>query len=393
MFNNNISFENTANAFVAKSDRQLRKANFLFSVVNNPILSSISTGATKLAFNIGLPIKSIIKKTVFEQFCGGETIAECEATIQELARYNIGAILDYSVEGGDDEKSFDHTKNEILKTIGKAKDFGSIPFSVFKLTGLASTPLLVKINADKPLTLEETEAFGRVKDRVEEICQKAYDLEVRVMIDAEESWIQNPIDQLAYDMMEKFNSGKTIVYNTFQMYRTNMPGNLKKAFHRAAMHNYYLGVKLVRGAYMEKERERAEEYGYKDPIQPNKTATDEAFDKALSYCMDNKQRISLISGSHNEYSNHYLTLLMDKHSLNKNDERVWFAQLYGMSDNISYNLSKQGYNVAKYVPFGPVKSVLPYLFRRAEENTSVMGQSSRELSLIRKEIDRRKSLE
>jgi len=386
-----ISFDNTSVAFQSKTDGQLKKSNFLFSVVNNPFMSNLATNSVKLALYLGLPVKGIIKNTVFEHFCGGETIDECKKTIDELAQFNIGTILDYSVEGGVDEDSFDKTKAEILKTIDTAKNSSSIPFSVFKVTGLASTPLLQKKQEGKELSESEKEAYKRIESRVEEICRHAYDCKVPILIDAEETWIQDPIDEMAYKMMELFNKESVIVYNTFQMYRVDMLDNLKKAFHYAAMGNYNIGAKLVRGAYMEKERERAEEMGYPSPIQPNKEATDDDYNKALAFCIDNKQRVSLVSGSHNDYSNYYLAMLMEKHSMKNNDSRAYFAQLYGMSDNISFNLSKAGYNVAKYVPYGPVKSVMPYLFRRADENTSVAGQSSRELSLIRSELKRRKN--
>lgn len=388
----NISFDDTSNAFEAKSDKALKKANFLFSVVNNPIMSSLSTGSVKLGLALRLPIKGIIKHTVFEHFCGGENIEDSRKTIKELGDYNIGTILDYSVEGGDDEESFDKTSDEIVRTIEEAAKSERIPFSVFKVTGLADSPLLIKIQSGKELIEEEQKAFERVRKRVDVICNKAFELGVPILIDAEETWLQEPIDKLAYEMMKKYNQSSCIVFNTFQMYRTDTLEGLKKAFHYAAMDNYYLGAKLVRGAYMEKERERAEEMGYESPIQPTKEASDDNFNKALAFCIDNQQRVSVVCGSHNEYSNYYLALLMEKHNMKNDDSRVWFAQLYGMSDNISFNLAKAGYNVAKYVPYGPVKSVMPYLLRRASENTSVAGQSSRELSLIRRELKRRKSL-
>ncbi len=386
----NISFDDTSIAFEAKSNSALRKANFLFSVVNIPLLSQLSTGAVKLGMTLRLPIRGIIKYTIFEHFCGGETINESEHTIKELGEYAIGTILDYSVEGEEDESSFDRTRDEIIKTIEIAHMSENIPFSVFKVTGVAPTALLEKIQKKDTLTKEEEKSFERVKARVKSICSKAYEYSVPILIDAEETWIQNPIDELAYNMMKLFNQEKAVIFNTIQMYRTKTLEALKTAFHYAAMGNYYLGVKLVRGAYMEKERERAQELGYESPIQPTKEATDNNFDKGLAFCIDNKQRVSLVCGSHNEYSNYYLALLMEKHSLKNDDPRVWFAQLYGMSDNISFNLAKAGYNVAKYVPYGPVKSVIPYLLRRASENTSVAGQSSRELTLIRRELKRRK---
>lgn len=388
----NISFDDTSIAFEAKNNKELKKANFLFSVVNYPLISKLATASVEIGMKLHLPIKGIIKHTIFEHFCGGETISESSKTIDMLGKYNIGTILDYSVEGENDESSFDVTRDEIIKTIEVANKSKDIPFSVFKVTGVAPTELLAKIQKREELSNEEKDAFNRAKDRVNLICKTAFELEVPVLIDAEETWIQDPIDELAYAMMKEYNKKKCIVFNTLQMYRTGTLEALKKAFHYAAMSNYHLGVKLVRGAYMEKERERAEELGYESPIQPTKEATDDNFNMGVAFCIDNKQRVSLVCGSHNEYSNYYLALLMEKHSMKNNDPRVCFAQLYGMSDNISFNLAKAGYNVAKYVPYGPVKSVIPYLLRRASENTSVAGQSSRELSLIRKELKRRKSL-
>lgn len=386
-----VQFEDTGIAFSYKSDAELKKANFIFTLVNNPMVSSLATGAVKLGLFLHLPIKGLIRKTVFSHFCGGETIKQCEPIIKKLAACHVGAILDYSVEGAKTESGFDKTTAEILQTFEASKENGAIPFGVFKMTGLADTALLEKINAKQPLSPAEVAAFERVRNRVDKICAKAHEYKVHVLIDAEETWIQDPIDQLAYEMMRKYNSDSTIVFNTFQMYRADMLTNMRNAHHEATMHNYNLGVKMVRGAYMEKERERAEKMNYPDPIQPTKQATDEAFNKGLTFCMDNKQRISLMCGSHNDYSNQYLTILMEKHGMKNNDSRVWFAQLFGMSDPISFNLAKGGYNVAKYVPYGPVEAVIPYLLRRAEENTSVAGQSSRELMLIRKELKRRKS--
>ncbi|MFY8036306.1 MAG: proline dehydrogenase family protein [Cyclobacteriaceae bacterium] len=385
-----IQFDDTSVAFSYKSDRELKKANLIFSLVNNPTTSAIATSLAKMSLALHLPVKGIIRATVFEHFCGGETVEESEITIEKLAKFKVGTILDYSVEGEKDEAGFDKTTREILSTIDEAKKNPAVPFCVFKVTGLASFDLLEKVHAAQTLSAAEQEAFERVRNRVDQICRKSFEAGIPVLIDAEDSWIQNPIDALAYEMMRKYNSQKAIVFNTYQMYRADMLGNLRNAFHDAAMHNYFLGVKMVRGAYMEKEAERAAKLGYPNPIHPNKQATDDAFNKGLAFCIDNKQRISLVCGSHNEYSNQYLTVLMEKHSIPHNDNRVWFAQLLGMSDNISFNLAKAGYNVAKYVPYGPVESVMPYLLRRASENTSVAGQSSRELTLIRKELKRRK---
>lgn len=386
-----IHFDDTEVAFSYKSDRELKKANFIFSLVNNPFVSSIATGLAKVGLALKLPVKGLIRSTVFEHFCGGETIDQSNSTIQTLFKFNVGTILDYSAEGEHNEAGFDKTKDEILKTFDKAKDNPAIPFCVFKSTGLVNADVLEKVQSKQNLSEEEATAFEHFKQRVDAICAKAHAYKVPILMDAEDSWIQNPIDELSYAMMQKYNQEKAIVFNTYQMYRIDMLDNLRNAFHNAAMHNYYLGVKMVRGAYMEKEAERAEKMNYPNPIHPNKEATDDSFNKGLAFCVDNKQRVSLMCGSHNEYSNQYLAVLMEKHSMKNNDPRIWFAQLMGMSDNISFNLVKAGYNVAKYVPYGPVELVMPYLIRRAEENTSVAGQSSRELTLIRKELARRKS--
>jgi proline dehydrogenase len=386
-----VRFDDTAIAFRYKSDKQLRKARFIFTVVNNPLISKLSTTAVKVGMAIGLPIKGIVRSTVFEHFCGGETIEKTENIVKHIGEFNVKTILDYSVEGEKAEAGFDLTKQELLKTFDTASQSPDIPFCVFKVTGLANAELLEKIHLKQTVSSEEEAQFARVRERVDQICSKAFKTGIPVLVDAEESWIQNPIDSLAYEMMARYNKQKAIVFNTYQLYRSDMLGNLKGAFHDAAMNNYYLGAKLVRGAYMEKEADRAAKNNYPNPIHASKELTDEAFNKALGFCIDNKQRIALVCGSHNEYSNHYLTILMQKHSMKPSDGRVWFAQLLGMSDNISFNLAKAGYNVAKYMPYGPVESVMPYLLRRASENTSVAGQSSRELALIRKELERRKN--
>ncbi|WP_276366873.1 proline dehydrogenase family protein [Chryseolinea sp. H1M3-3] len=386
-----ISFEDTSVAFSYKSDAALKKANFIFSLINHPWISAVAVNAVKMALTLKLPVESIIRKTVFSQFCGGESIEESKNTITQIGNYGVRTILDYSVEGEKSEAGFDATMNEIIRTIETAHLSKNIPFSVFKVTGIASAELLEKIQKKTSLSEGELQAFQRIKERVNNICAKAHAYMLPVLIDAEETWIQNSIDALAYEMMEKYNKQRAIVFNTFQFYRVASPKNLRDAYHNATMHDYYLGAKLVRGAYMEKERERAKDFNYPSPIFENKDTTDQAFNEALRFCINHKQRIAVMCGSHNEYSNYYLTVLMEKHSMANNDSRVWFSQLLGMSDNISFNLATAGYNVAKYVPYGPVRSVMPYLFRRAEENTSVAGQSSRELTLIQKEIKRRRS--
>lgn len=386
-----ISFEDTAIAFSYKSNAELRKANFIFSTVNHPWISAAATGMVKLALNLRLPIEGIIKKTVFDHFCGGESIEKSDAAISKLGAFGVGTILDYSVEGEESEEGFDKTLNELLRTIDKAKSSKHIPFSVFKVTGLASTALLEKVQRGDKLSDEEQAAYTRVKARVDAICRKAYEHKVPVLVDAEETWIQEPIDAMADEMMARYNKEKAIVFNTYQLYRTETLTNLHHAHQKSVDNNYFLGAKLVRGAYMEKERARAESLGYPSPIQPDKEATDKAFNDGLLFCIRHIDRISIMCGSHNEQSNHLLVRLMAENRIKADDPRVWFAQLYGMSDNISFNLAKAGYKVAKYVPYGPVRAVMPYLFRRAAENTSVAGQSSRELLLIRKELRRRRA--
>ncbi|HET9054729.1 MAG TPA: proline dehydrogenase family protein [Cyclobacteriaceae bacterium] len=385
-----LSFEDTSVAFSYKSDGELKMANFIFSLVNHPSVSKLATGAVKFAISAGLPVKNIIKKTAFDHFCGGETIAEAEETIQKLAKYGVGTILDYSVEGEATEAGFEKTTAETLLTIEKAHQSAHIPFCVFKVTGLAPFALLEKIHAKEKLSAEEEATFEKVKDRVNRICAKAAGYKIPVLLDAEETWIQDPVDAMAYAMMEKYNRTEAIVFNTYQLYRTASLQNLNDAHATAVQANYFLGAKLVRGAYMEKERARAEELGYPSPIHPTKEATDEAFNAAIEFCVEKRDSVTVMCGSHNEHSNRALAQLMEKHGISHHDKRFWFAQLFGMSDNISFNLAKAGYNVAKYVPYGPVKSVMPYLLRRADENTSVAGQSSRELILIRKELKRRK---
>ncbi|NEM99346.1 proline dehydrogenase family protein [Pontibacter burrus] len=386
----NVSFDDTAVAFSSKSDAELYKMYLLFKAMNSNTFVKVGGSLLNTALNLHLPVKFIVKPTVFSHFCGGETIEESERAIKELSAFNIGTILDYSVEGEGDEKSFDATMDELLRTVEKARGNKAIPFSVFKVTGLLDTKLLAKVQAGTQLTTAEKTAFERGRERVNTICKRCYYADVRVFVDAEESWIQETIDNLTYEMMELYNKEKAIVYNTYQLYRHDRLDALKRDYENAVAKNYYLGGKLVRGAYMEKERKRAAEAGYQSPINPTKKASDELFDNALRFCIEHIDRIAICAGTHNERSSYLLMELMDQHNIARNDERVYFAQLFGMSDNLSYNLANAGYNVAKYVPYGPVREVMPYLLRRANENTAIAGQSSREFTLISKEMQRRK---
>lgn len=385
-----VSFENTETAFSYKSDADLKKANLIFSLVNHPWVSSLATGLVKLALKTGLPVEGMIKRTAFQHFCGGESIETSEKVIRLLGKHHVGTILDYSVEGEKSEAGFVQTMEEIIRTIEKAHRSEHIPFCVFKVTGLGSAGLLEKISAKETLTTGEAAAFERIRHRVNTICQTAYAGGVPVLIDAEQTWVQDAIDGMADEMMARYNREKAIVYNTYQMYRIDSMDNLLHDYNDALKGGYFIGAKLVRGAYMEKERERAAKHGYESPIFPDKESTDKAFNDALLFCVDHISQGYVMCGSHNDASTALLMRRMSEKGLGPSDPRIWFAQLYGMSDNISFNLAKAGYNVVKYVPYGPVRAVMPYLLRRAEENTSVAGQSSRELALIRKELKRRK---
>ena len=386
-----ISFENTEIAFAGKSDKDLAWSHRLFKLMGKPWLVSLGKGLTNFALAIRLPIRGIVKRTIFKQFCGGEDIQECRSKIKELANYNVGTILDYSVEGKTTEEDLDATRDEIIATIKEAKANDSIPFSVFKVTGIAQTDVLRKANKSlESLSENEAANFNIAKNRVEDICQAAYDAGVPVFIDAEDSWFQDIIDALTTEMMERFNKEKAIVYNTIQMYRHDRLAFLESSMEEAIEKGYHLGIKLVRGAYMEKEREVAAEEGYPSPIQPDKATTDGDYNLALEYLVKNIENCAICAGTHNEESSLFLVELMETFGIEKNDKRVYFAQLLGMSDHISFNLTHAGYNVAKYVPYGPVKEVIPYLMRRAQENTSVAGQTGRELKLILQEKNRRK---
>ena len=386
-----VSFEDTRVAFTSKTDAQLRKVYALFAAMNNGSLVKTGSGLMKAALKWQLPgTKFLIKHSIFEQFCGGETIAECRSVTAELGKYNIGTILDYSVEGEGSDKSYDHTRDEILATIDEAHRSGHIPFSVFKVTGVANVAILEKLQAGQLLTATEEVAHARAVARVEALCARAHQHGVRLFVDAEESWFQHTIDLLAYDMMAKYNREKAIVWNTYQLYRHDRLEAIQIAHDHAAQAGYYIGAKLVRGAYMEKEARVAKQRGYQNPINPPKQATDDLYAETLRYCIERIDRISICAGTHNEASSLMLTQLMQQANIAPNDPRVWFAQLYGMSDNLTYNLANAGYNTAKYLPYGPVAAVMPYLLRRADENTAISGQSSREFLLIQKEIRRRK---
>jgi len=385
-----ISFDDTEIAFRSKSKSQLRKAYYLFKLMGKPLLSKLGGKIANVAIKMHIPITELIKNTIFQQFCGGESIENCSDKINELSKHNIATILDYSVEGKASEKDFKKTMEQTIAVLNFAHNHKNIPFAVFKITGLARFQLLEKVNLGKELNTEEQKEYDRVIHRINKICKKAHQHRIPIMIDAEESWIQDAIDSIVEKMMKTYNKEQAIVYNTLQMYRHDRLNYLKKIHEGSKEEGYFIGVKLVRGAYLEKENERAKKMDYPTPIQPNKEACNEDYDSALEYACENIHGISICAGTHNEESSQLLTEFMKLYNIEKNNPKIYFAQLLGMSDHISYNLADKGYNTVKYVPYGPVKEVLPYLIRRAEENTSIAGQTGRELNLIMQEIKRRK---
>lgn len=387
-----ISFNNTEIAFKHKSNGDLKRANFLFSVIASPTMVKVGKGVTNFSLNVGLPIKGIIKSTIFKQFCGGETIEECSQTIETMWNSKVGTILDYSVEGKTSEEDFEATTKEIIATIAKAKGNEAIPFAVFKVTGITKFSVLEATNeGTENLSASLQKEYTDTLSRIDRICKAAFEADVPVFIDAEETWIQDAIDRITHEMMVKYNRERAIVYNTVQIYRHDRLAFLKESVEWAKKEGLKYGVKLVRGAYMEKERDRAKEKGYPSPIQPDKESCDRDYNLALDFLTNEIEYMALCAGTHNEASSMYLAELLAKKGIAKDDIRIFFAQLLGMSDHISYNLAHAGFKVAKYVPYGPIKEVMPYLLRRADENTSVKGQTGRELNLIRTERNRRKS--
>jgi len=402
-----ISFDNTANAFGYKSDNALQNAQFLFSSMGHPFLVKWGTRLTPWAIKAGLPVKGLIKKTIFKQFVGGETLEETAAIAKKLGDYDVRVILDYGVEGGESgDHAFDHSMEEFIRVINYAATQPNIPFISIKVTGFARFGLLEKLDSSvadhhgslmkryakavESLTDAERTEWQMVQARMEKICGVAAEKGIGVLVDAEETWIQDPVDVVTILMMDKFNSSRAVVYNTVQLYRHDRLAFLKDSLEAAGLRNFILGVKLVRGAYMEKERERAEALNYASPIQPDKAATDHDYNAAVEFCVHHIDKIATIVASHNEYSNLYATELLQQKKLSLHHPHIHFSQLYGMSDNITFNLARAGCSVSKYLPFGPLKDVVPYLMRRAQENSSMSGHTGRELGLIRKEMERRK---
>jgi proline dehydrogenase len=383
-------FNNTEVAFSLKSDTELDRAYFLFKMIDNQPLVRIGTAVTNFAIKAHLPVEGLIRATVFDHFCGGVNEVDCLSVVDKLFTKGVSSVLDYSVEGKEEEEQFDAALKMTLKTIEFAKEREAIPFAVFKPTGFGRLDLYEKVGTNIELTESEILEWNRVEARFDKVCSEAHQKNVPLLIDAEESWMQDAADDLVAQMMRKYNKEKAIVFNTLQMYRWDRLDYLKNLLQQAKKEGFYIGMKIVRGAYMEKENLRAEEKGYPTPICESKEATDLNYDAAIHFMVENIDRMAIFAGTHNELSSYKLMEYLQELNIEKNDARIWFGQLYGMSDNISYNLSANGYNNAKYLPFGPVRDVMPYLIRRAEENTSVAGQTSRELKLITAERDRRK---
>jgi proline dehydrogenase len=384
-------FNNTEVAFSLKSDTELDRAYFLFKLIASQPLVRIGTAVTNFAIKAHLPVEGLIRATVFDHFCGGVNELDCLSVVDKMYTKGVSSVLDYSVEGKEEEAQFDAALEMTLKTIEFAKERQAIPFAVFKPTGFGRLDLYTKVGEKSALTAVEETEWNNVKNRFEKVCKTAHEKNVALLIDAEESWMQDAADDLVEEMMRKYNKEKVIVFSTLQLYRWDRLDYLKSLHERAKTEGFYIGMKLVRGAYMEKENKRAEELGYPTPICASKQATDDNYNAAVDYMMQHIDKMALFAGTHNEESSYKLLQILKANNIEINDHRIWFGQLYGMSDNISYNLAENGYNVAKYLPFGPVRDVMPYLIRRAEENTSVAGQTSRELNLLKTERERRKS--
>ena len=384
--------DNTKIGFTLKSNFELRKAYFLFKIISNKTLTNIGKTALEISLKLRLPILFILKGTVFEQFCSGETLKESFNTVERLHNKNVKSYLHYSVEGLENEDSYDISLNEVLDSIKFVAEKQILDFTVFKPTAIANSLILEKISRGDSLNDNEQSLYKRAYERFNKICELAFNRDVKILVDAEESWIQDAIDQIVLEMMIKFNKDKAIVFNTSQMYRHDRLDYLKSLYKSAKESNFNIGIKLVRGAYIEKENKRAKKNNYQSPICNSKELTDKNFNNGASFILSNLDLFSFFSGTHNEESIYKIIEIMNLKGINKDDSNIWFGQLYGMSDNITFNLASEGFNVIKYLPYGPIKEVIPYLIRRAEENTSVKGQTSRELELIKKELKRRDSI-
>lgn len=386
--NRNV-FNNTANAFSLKSDKDLKKAHFIFSSMSKPWLVDLGSKATMLALKWRLPIKGIINDTIFQQFCGGRTDEECMPLVEKMYEKGVSSILDYSVEGKENEADFDAVIGKKLTLIHMASENNALPFEVVKPTGIGRFYIWQKITEKQPLTNEEELEWERIYNRVDLLCKTAVDSDIALLFDGEETWMQDAADDLIQQMMQKYNHGKAYIYNTIQCYRHDRLEYIMRLYEDAKANDYLVGAKIVRGAYMEKERQRAKLHNYESPICEDKAATDEMFNNVMHYILDRLEVVKLCIGTHNEESTLEAMQVLENKNIEPNTKDVWFGQLYGMSDNLTFNLAALAYNTFKIVPFGPISDVMPYLIRRAQENTSVAGQTGRELALIKQEMTRR----
>lgn len=386
----NTSFlDNTQVAFASLSDKELRTSFHLFKLIDNPFLTKMGIGLLNTAMKLNIPVEWAVKPLIFNHFCGGVSEQDCIPVIEKLGKSGVSSVLDYAVEGDSDEAGYEATYNKTMQTLDFIKTHRNVAFGVFKPTGFGAMDIYQKLSENKPLNSEEQTQWENIKRRFRNVCQKAHQFDIPVLIDAEESWIQPAVDALIEELMKEFNQQKAIVYNTLQMYRHDRMAYFKQLLTKAEEQNFYIGVKIVRGAYMEKENKRAKEMGYLSPICPTKQATDDNYNEAIRFVGKHTNRIAIFAGTHNQESVLLLTQIMEQKNIPHNIPTIFFGQLYGMSDHLSYNLANKKYNVAKYLPFGPVKKTVPYLIRRAQENTSVKGQSGRELTLISQEMKRR----
>ena len=386
-----VHLDNSAIAFRYKDDRQLNTAYRLFKAMSVPFMASVGKGLMRLALSLRLPVTGLFRATIFRQFCGGESLQECLGSVSTLHKFNVMSYITYAAEGKENQTEFERSVKELVRVISSIKDQPAIPFAVFKITSMASYDFLEKVSSGVQLTEAEQKEWEAVRRRVDAVCKAASDAGKPINVDAEETWIQPALDQLTEEMMAKYNRERTLVFNTFQMYRKDRLAFLRTSWEKANREGYHFGAKLVRGAYMEKERVRAEQMGHPSPIHDTKEDTDKAYDEAVRFCLDHLEGNLLLMGTHNANSITKLTEEMEKRNISKEDPRIFTAQLLGMSDNITFNMANEGYHSVKYVPFGPIREVIPYLLRRADENSSVQDQTGRELHLLEKEIQRRKT--
>lgn len=378
-------------AFSHYSISQLRRTKVLFKILQNPLVSWFSGFVPHIPILLRLPfVKSLIKHYIFSHFCGGEDWKEVHQSALKLQKQNILSSLDYSVECKQTEQDYETTKKVLLNVLEEAKNLSHIPFCVLKITGLGRFALLEKIHNGQTLSDNEKAEWQRVQSRFDSICEKAVDCNTKLLVDAEESWIQKPIDNIVKRAMKRHNQNEPMIYNTYQLYLKAKYEQLKTDWEKAKEKGYILGSKLVRGAYMEKETKRAVKMHLPNPIQPSKAKCDQDFNDSLKFCLKHIDDFGIYIGTHNIESTQKARQLMQEYGIAKSDERVFFSQLLGMREILSYELAQQDYLVSKYTPFGKIAEVIPYLLRRIQENSSVKDQLNDEIKVITRELENQK---